>query len=184
MEKDFVSRDDDGINGQTRLDHFPSVFLSPPFDPFVILFLLAIDDSPSEKENLEEEKPASASGECKSRLALPPATLQLATLLARLTPRRLRIFSSISGGGGEARRQLVLYSKPGCCLCDGLKEKLSVAFSVDGPHSLHSVDLQARAGQGPFGPSKIQTLVVVWTEASPSISDDNGIAVGRQEHQR
>ncbi|KAF3334785.1 Glutaredoxin-like domain-containing protein [Carex littledalei] len=74
----------------------------------------------------------------------------LATLLVRLTPSRLRIFSSISGGGGEARQQLVLYLKPGCCLCDGLKEKLSVAFSVDGPHSLHSVDLQAQALHAPF----------------------------------
>ncbi|KAF3334991.1 hypothetical protein FCM35_KLT21595 [Carex littledalei] len=77
-------------------------------------------------------------------------TYELATLPARLTPRHLRIFSSISSGGGEVRRQLVLYSKPGCCLCDGLKEKLSVAFSVDGPHSLHLVDLQARALHAPF----------------------------------
>ncbi|KAF5202917.1 Glutaredoxin-like protein [Thalictrum thalictroides] len=41
-------------------------------------------------------------------------------------------------------RKLVLYSKPGCCLCDGLKEKLQAAFSLAGPDSLHDVDLQIR----------------------------------------
>ncbi|KAJ3700269.1 hypothetical protein LUZ61_003974 [Rhynchospora tenuis] len=78
------------------------------------------------------------------RTAMAATTLHRATLVTRLTPRRFRIFSSISEGGVEARRQLVLYSKPGCCLCDGLKDKLTVAFSLGGPHSLHSVDLQVR----------------------------------------
>lgn len=41
-------------------------------------------------------------------------------------------------------RKLILYSKPGCCLCDGLKEKLQDAFSLSGPHSLNDVDLQIR----------------------------------------
>ncbi|CAN1196251.1 hypothetical protein LINPERHAP2_LOCUS43472 [Linum perenne] len=41
-------------------------------------------------------------------------------------------------------RKLVLYSKPGCCLCDGLKEKLQAAFSLAGPSPLHDVDLQVR----------------------------------------
>ncbi|KAK8646910.1 hypothetical protein V6N13_120677 [Hibiscus sabdariffa] len=41
-------------------------------------------------------------------------------------------------------RKLVLYSKPGCCLCDGLKEKLHAAFSLSAPHSLHDVELQVR----------------------------------------
>ncbi|TYJ35612.1 hypothetical protein E1A91_A05G248900v1 [Gossypium mustelinum] len=39
-------------------------------------------------------------------------------------------------------RKLVLYSKPGCCLCDGLKEKLHAAFSLSGPDPLHDVVLQ------------------------------------------
>ncbi|KAJ4793784.1 Glutaredoxin-like protein [Rhynchospora pubera] len=80
------------------------------------------------------------------RTAMAATTIHRATLANRLTPRRFRfrVFSSISDGGVEARRQLVLYSKPGCCLCDGLKEKLNVAFSLAGPHSLHSVDLQVR----------------------------------------
>ncbi|KAI9098005.1 hypothetical protein K1719_025776 [Acacia pycnantha] len=41
-------------------------------------------------------------------------------------------------------RRLVLYSKPGCCLCDGLKDKLQAAFLLSGPDSLHDVDLQIR----------------------------------------
>ncbi|KAA8538498.1 hypothetical protein F0562_028131 [Nyssa sinensis] len=41
-------------------------------------------------------------------------------------------------------RKLILYSKPGCCLCDGLKEKLQAAFTLSGPDSLHDVDLQIR----------------------------------------
>jgi Glutaredoxin-like domain (DUF836) len=77
-------------------------------------------------------------------MATATPTLHFATLAARLKPQHLRIFSSMSGGGEEARRQLVLYSKPGCCLCDSLKEKLTVAFSLNGPHSLRSVDLQVR----------------------------------------
>jgi hypothetical protein len=38
-------------------------------------------------------------------------------------------------------RKLILYSKPGCCLCDGLKEKLQSAFLLSAPHSLSDVDL-------------------------------------------
>ncbi|KAL3845541.1 hypothetical protein ACJIZ3_002944 [Penstemon smallii] len=41
-------------------------------------------------------------------------------------------------------RKLILYSKPGCCLCDGLKEKLNAAFSLSGPNSLNDVQLQIR----------------------------------------
>ncbi|GAU51368.1 hypothetical protein TSUD_134100 [Trifolium subterraneum] len=41
-------------------------------------------------------------------------------------------------------RKLILYSKPGCCLCDGLKEKLQSAFLLSGPHSLSDVDLNIR----------------------------------------
>ncbi|KAD1781283.1 hypothetical protein R6Q59_010587 [Mikania micrantha] len=45
-----------------------------------------------------------------------------------------------------SRKQLILYSKPGCCLCDGLKEKLQSAFSLSSAdsYSLHDVDLQVR----------------------------------------
>lgn len=42
----------------------------------------------------------------------------------------------------SSSRKLVLYSKPGCCLCDGLKEKLQAAFLLSGPDSLNDVDLQ------------------------------------------
>jgi len=50
---------------------------------------------------------------------------------------------SSSSSSAEPSRKLVLYSKPGCCLCDGLKEKLHAAFLLPGPDSLNDVDLQA-----------------------------------------
>ncbi|XP_062098776.1 uncharacterized protein LOC133804650 isoform X2 [Humulus lupulus] len=51
---------------------------------------------------------------------------------------------SSSSSSSSSPRKLVLYSKPGCCLCDGLKEKLQAAFLLSGPDSLHDVDLQIR----------------------------------------
>ncbi|XP_027901758.1 uncharacterized protein LOC114162162 [Vigna unguiculata] len=51
---------------------------------------------------------------------------------------------SSSSSSAEPSRKLVLYSKPGCCLCDGLKEKLHAAFLLPGPDSLNDVDLQIR----------------------------------------
>lgn len=54
-----------------------------------------------------------------------------------------------AAGDGEASPapragRLVLYTKPGCCLCDGLKEKLQAAFLLAGtPYSLASLELQA-----------------------------------------
>ncbi|GLT85033.1 hypothetical protein SLE2022_032350 [Rubroshorea leprosula] len=69
--------------------------------------------------------------------------------MALIAPRRtgcgvtpLAFFSSAASASKS--RKLVLYSKPGCCLCDGLKEKLQAAFSLSGPDSLHDVDLQVR----------------------------------------
>ncbi|OMP01020.1 Glutaredoxin-like protein [Corchorus olitorius] len=53
-------------------------------------------------------------------------------------------FSSSSSSSASKPRKLVLYSKPGCCLCDGLKERLQAAFLLAGPDSLHDVDLQVR----------------------------------------
>ncbi|MED6173680.1 hypothetical protein PIB30_061893 [Stylosanthes scabra] len=51
---------------------------------------------------------------------------------------------SSSSSSEASGRKLVLYSKPGCCLCDGLKEKLEAAFLLSGPDSLHDVQLQIR----------------------------------------
>ncbi|XP_030933488.1 uncharacterized protein LOC115959277 [Quercus lobata] len=51
---------------------------------------------------------------------------------------------SLSSSSPTPSRKLILYSKPGCCLCDGLKEKLQAAFLISGPDSLHDVDLQIR----------------------------------------
>lgn len=42
------------------------------------------------------------------------------------------------------RRKLVLYSKPGCCLCDALKEKLQLAFMLGGDNDLSDVELEVR----------------------------------------
>ncbi|RZC18284.1 hypothetical protein D0Y65_010773 [Glycine soja] len=63
-------------------------------------------------------------------------------LLRGQTAFKFRPLSSSSFGAAPSRK-LVLYSKPGCCLCDGLKEKLQAAFLLLGTDSLHGVDLQA-----------------------------------------
>ncbi|KAF8404114.1 hypothetical protein HHK36_008994 [Tetracentron sinense] len=53
-------------------------------------------------------------------------------------------FSAQSNPSLLPSKKLLLYTKPGCCLCDGLKEKLQAAFSLAGPDSLHDVHLQIR----------------------------------------
>lgn len=53
--------------------------------------------------------------------------------------------SSSSPISSKNSRKLVLYSKPGCCLCDGLKEKLQAALTLSGPNSsINDVELQIR----------------------------------------
>ncbi|GAB2271479.1 hypothetical protein Dimus_006318 [Dionaea muscipula] len=52
--------------------------------------------------------------------------------------------SSPSSYSSSNPRKLVLYSKPGCCLCDGLKEKLSAAFSLSVDDPLQDVQLEVR----------------------------------------
>ncbi|OWM88431.1 uncharacterized protein LOC116203035 [Punica granatum] len=61
-------------------------------------------------------------------------------------PLRSPISASYSSSTSPSSmtRRLVLYSKPGCCLCDGLKEKLQAAFLLSGPDSLSDVELQIR----------------------------------------
>ncbi|XP_010438439.1 PREDICTED: uncharacterized protein LOC104722031 [Camelina sativa] len=60
--------------------------------------------------------------------------------------RRRPLACSLSSSSTPTNtRRLVLYSKPGCCLCDGLKEKLNAAFSLSpGSDSLNDVVLQVR----------------------------------------
>lgn len=75
-------------------------------------------------------------------------------LLTRQRPRARSVFTPLASSSffstsshsssSSSARKLVLYSKPGCCLCDGLKEKLQAAFLISGPDSLHDVDLQIR----------------------------------------
>ncbi|EFJ25247.1 hypothetical protein SELMODRAFT_99477 [Selaginella moellendorffii] len=50
-----------------------------------------------------------------------------------------------SAAATHRNRRLVLYSKPGCCLCDGLKEKLQAAFLIGGDaSSLAGTTLEVR----------------------------------------
>ncbi|KAK7351123.1 hypothetical protein VNO77_10342 [Canavalia gladiata] len=63
--------------------------------------------------------------------------------LLLLTGQKAFKFRPVSASSAPSRK-LVLYSKPGCCLCDGLKEKLHTAFSLSGPDSLHDIDFQIR----------------------------------------
>ncbi|XP_020684971.1 uncharacterized protein LOC110101421 isoform X1 [Dendrobium catenatum] len=87
------------------------------------------------------------------RVTVSLPSIAFANSLVRCRPAQRPLFAafaSFSSGGatcGQAsplQRQLVLYTKPGCCLCEGLKEKLQAALSLGGSHSLHSVQLQVR----------------------------------------
>ncbi|KAJ8647277.1 hypothetical protein MRB53_000300 [Persea americana] len=80
----------------------------------------------------------------------PAAAAASLALVARPSPRakwsfgllHVRAFSSSQEQ--STSRKLVLYTKPGCCLCEGLKEKLQAAFFLGGPDSLSDVQLQIR----------------------------------------
>jgi glutaredoxin len=57
----------------------------------------------------------------------------------------LRARTSIGGGGGSSGVKLVLYTKPGCCLCDGLKETLDEVMARPTlAESLRSLTLETR----------------------------------------
>uniref|UniRef100_A0A2N9HLY3 Glutaredoxin-like protein n=1 Tax=Fagus sylvatica TaxID=28930 RepID=A0A2N9HLY3_FAGSY len=75
-------------------------------------------------------------------LARPSSIVLLTVTRQRQRPRW--VFTPLASLSSSSSRKLVLYSKPGCCLCDGLKEKLQAAFLLSGPDSLHDVDLQVR----------------------------------------
>ncbi|XP_050365878.1 uncharacterized protein LOC126784459 [Argentina anserina] len=85
-------------------------------------------------------------------MAIAAATMALArptsTALLSTTHRASWVFTpfalSYSSSSSKPSRALILYSKPGCCLCDGLKEKLQAAFLLSGPDSIHDVHLQIR----------------------------------------
>ncbi|CAL0305521.1 unnamed protein product [Lupinus luteus] len=72
------------------------------------------------------------------------STAVAALTAARSSPFLFKPLSFSSFSSSAPSRKLILYSKPGCCLCDGLKEKLQSAFLISGPDSLHDVDLQIR----------------------------------------
>ncbi|XP_062022794.1 uncharacterized protein LOC133739087 [Rosa rugosa] len=79
-------------------------------------------------------------------MALARATSTAALLTTTTTHRANWVFTpfAVSYSSSKPSRALILYSKPGCCLCDGLKEKLQAAFLLSGPDSIHDVDLQIR----------------------------------------
>ncbi|KAK8942078.1 hypothetical protein KSP40_PGU022468 [Platanthera guangdongensis] len=79
-------------------------------------------------------------------VSLPSAAFAFgpALRLSDRRPLRAAVSAFCSGRNNSPpaspfRQQLVLYTKPGCCLCEGLKEKLHAALSLGGSHSLHSV---------------------------------------------
>ncbi|CAL5019752.1 unnamed protein product [Urochloa decumbens] len=76
--------------------------------------------------------------------ALPRAASRLAPCGRR--PNFRALCGAAAAAAGEAsKRRLVLYTKPGCCLCDGLKEKLHAASLLAGtPYPLASLELQER----------------------------------------
>ncbi|CAA6658896.1 unnamed protein product [Spirodela intermedia] len=71
--------------------------------------------------------PAAAASLGRKRVAAAGASRPLIRPLVAASA-----FSASSDGGGK-RKQLVLYTKQGCCLCVGLKEKLETAFLLGGP---------------------------------------------------
>ncbi|XP_066328616.1 uncharacterized protein [Miscanthus floridulus] len=74
--------------------------------------------------------------------ALPRAASCLAP---RVRQPPFRALCAAAAPGEASKRRLVLYTKPGCCLCDGLKEKLHAASLLAGtPYSLASLELQER----------------------------------------
>eukprot|EP00897_Mesotaenium_endlicherianum_P001567 jgi/Mesen1/1438/ME000132S00380 len=84
---------------------------------------------------------------CASRQ--PP----LLPLRGGVTPRSYSVQTGHAAGSSPSDQEeatirsgerLLLYSKPGCCLCDGLKEKLHLALSVAGEGGLAGLQLEVR----------------------------------------
>lgn len=92
------------------------------------------------RESLKAKNSMAMAAATVATLVARPLSL---TVLSRRRPKRVFYPSAYSStSSSSSARKLVLYSKPGCCLCDGLKEKLQAAFLLSGPDSLHDVDLQ------------------------------------------
>ncbi|KAF7816876.1 uncharacterized protein G2W53_030845 [Senna tora] len=87
---------------------------------------------------------ASAAAAAMAAVARPASVVLVTRQRARWVFKPLATSSFSSSSTPSSSRKLVLYSKPGCCLCDGLKDKLQAAFLLSGPDSLHDVDLQIR----------------------------------------
>ncbi|WVZ73501.1 hypothetical protein U9M48_021800 [Paspalum notatum var. saurae] len=106
--------------------------------------------------------------------ALPRTASRLA-LRGRQPPFRA-LCAAAAAGDEASKRRLVLYTKPGCCLCDGLKEKLHAASLLAGtPYSLASLELQASQFASPYPLLLCYNLLVRsemdgWTEILPRLS--------------
>jgi hypothetical protein len=100
--------------------------------------------------------------------ALPRAAARVAPRGGLRLPFRTFCAASGEAAPSPAQRKLLLYTKPGCCLCDGLKEKLHAASLLAGtPYSLASLELQASNLLVPLTsqlvrPPLIQQFVLKW----------------------
>lgn len=105
-----------------------------------------------EREGERERQMWKTGVNAATQMAMPMAMVSLLrkktqNLVMGSTPLSPKFFCSSSSSSSSIEskpRKLILYSKPGCCLCDGLKEKLQAAFSLSSPDSLHDVELQIR----------------------------------------
>ncbi|RZC94558.1 hypothetical protein C5167_026287 [Papaver somniferum] len=77
-------------------------------------------------------------------IGVAKAPSSIALFSRQRTKGGIFILKSSFSAQANPTKKLILYSKPGCCLCDGLKEKLQAAFILSGPDSLHDVQLQVR----------------------------------------
>ncbi|XP_076949389.1 uncharacterized protein LOC143622018 [Bidens hawaiensis] len=107
-------------------------------------------------------------------IALLPARRTSPATVTNFFTRRLNITSCNYSSAASRIKQLILYSKPGCCLCDGLKEKLHSAFSLSSPtNSLQDVDLQVRdITTNPEWESAYQYKIPVLTRLRPDGTEE------------
>ncbi|KAH7373470.1 hypothetical protein KP509_17G058300 [Ceratopteris richardii] len=86
----------------------------------------------------------STCGSLVARSSVSTATLRQHSPLTRHTKACVRAFCVPHSAPPPTSRKLVLYSKPGCCLCDNLKEKLQAVLILGGPESLADVLIEVR----------------------------------------
>lgn len=92
--------------------------------------LSALHTLPASQQAISHRAACSAAGPPPAAAAAPPALLRRQRQRPQL-PRLAASYSVVSDAGGEQGNsgsgkswRLIIYSKEGCCLCDGLKEKV------------------------------------------------------------